>query len=142
MFNSPTKIDDYLGQYTEVIKPGAFKRALQGRTPLMFNHGRHPLIGTMPIGTIEQLREDDRGLFVRARLFDNWLIDPLAQAIREEAVSGMSFRFEVPQGKDQWTTENRIEETRRPRIEAVRARPGRFPGLRGRESGVAYARSS
>jgi HK97 family phage prohead protease len=107
VFNSPTQIDDAPGSYTEVIKPGAFTHTIRnGKPPLMFNHGRHPLIGTMPIGTTEELREDSRGLFVRARLFDNWMVGPLAQAIREEAVSGMSFRFEVPKGKDTWTTEN------------------------------------
>jgi HK97 family phage prohead protease len=69
----------------------------------MFNHGHHPVIGSMPIGSIEELREDTRGLFVRARLFDNWMIEPLTQAIREKAVSGMSFGFEVPEGKETWS---------------------------------------
>jgi HK97 family phage prohead protease len=103
VFNSPADIDDLLGTYTEVIKPGAFKRTLEHRTPpLLFNHGRHPLIGNMPIGAIQDIREDDRGLYFRARMFDNWLIEPLTEAIREQAVKGMSFRFEVPKGAESW----------------------------------------
>lgn len=104
VFNSPTMISDYLGEYEETIAPGAFKRTLQAKTPiLMFEHGKHPLIGSMPIGSISELREDDRGLFVRARLFDNWMINPLRDAINDRAVDGMSFRFSVPEGKETWT---------------------------------------
>src|SRR5262249_47452291 len=107
VFNSPTEIDDMLGSYTEVIKNGAFTKTLRGGyPPLMFNHGRHPLIGPMPIRSFEELREDKRGLYLRARLFDNWLIDPLRDAIREGTVTGASFRFEVPQGGDTWLTLN------------------------------------
>jgi HK97 family phage prohead protease len=104
VFNSPADIDDLLGTYTEVIKPGAFKRTLEHRPspPLLFNHGRHPLIGNMPIGAVEEIREDDRGLYFRARMFDNWLIEPLTEAIRERAVKGMSFRFEVAKGGESW----------------------------------------
>jgi HK97 family phage prohead protease len=104
VFNSPADIEDMLGTYTEVIKPGAFKRTLEHRPspPLLFNHGRHPLIGNMPIGAIQEIREDDRGLYFRARMFDNWLIEPLSEAIREDAVKGMSFRFEVPKGAESW----------------------------------------
>jgi HK97 family phage prohead protease len=100
VFNSVTHIEDQDGIYDEVIRPGAFKRTLDHnpRPPLMFEHGRHPLIGKMPIGAIRQLTEDPRGLFVRARLFDNWMIEPVRDAIREEAIPGMSFRFEIPRG--------------------------------------------
>ena len=39
--------------------------------------------------------EDDRGLAVTARLSENWLIEPVRDAIAAGAVSGMSFRFTV-----------------------------------------------
>jgi HK97 family phage prohead protease len=103
VFNSPAEVEDMLGVYTEVILPGAFAQTLRGGPPpLLFNHGRHPLIGNMPIGSIQEIREDERGLFFSARMFDNWLIEPLTEAIREQAVKGMSFRFEVPKGKESW----------------------------------------
>ncbi len=102
VFNSPTDIRDQDGEYTEIVAPGAFRRTLQRQTPvLMFNHGKHPLIGDMPLGKITDIREDPRGLYVEARLSDNWLVQPVRDAIADGAVSGMSFRFEVV--KDDWS---------------------------------------
>ncbi len=96
MFNSPTRIDSWEGEFDEVIAPGAFKRSLNARTPVIqFDHGQHPLIGSLPIASIQRLREDARGLYVQARVFDNWMTEPVRDAIREQAISGMSFRFQV-----------------------------------------------
>ena len=96
VFNSPTLIDSWEGRFEEVIERGAFAKTIESRTPvLQFDHGTHPLIGSIPLGTIKTLREDSRGLFVRARLSDNWLIEPIRDAIRDGAVNGMSFRFRV-----------------------------------------------
>jgi len=96
VFNSPTQIQDRAGEYTEIVAPGAFKRTLNNSTPvLQFDHGQHPLIGSLPIGQIRKLSEDARGLYVEARIFDNWLTQPLRDAIDAQAVSGMSFRFSV-----------------------------------------------
>lgn len=103
VFNSPTRISDWEGEFDETIAPGAFARSLAQRSPvLMFQHGKHPLIGDMPLGRITDAREDDHGLFISARLSDNWLIQPVRDAIRDGAVEGMSFRFAVPQGGDEW----------------------------------------
>jgi phage head maturation protease len=54
----------------------------------------------MPLGTITKLREDDHGLYVEARLADNWLIQPVRDAIASGAIDGMSFRFQVI--KESW----------------------------------------
>jgi phage head maturation protease len=53
------------------------------------------MVGSIPIGAISKLNEDDRGLFVAARLSDNWLVEPVRDAIANKSVNGMSFRFEV-----------------------------------------------
>jgi HK97 family phage prohead protease len=96
VFNAWTDITDRQGSYRERIAPGAFKRSLGQRTPvLQFDHGSHPLIGSLPLGSIRELREDRNGLFVRARLSDNWLIQPVRDAIHDKAIDGMSFRFRV-----------------------------------------------
>lgn len=96
VFDTPTTIDSWEGNFTEKIRRGAFRKTIRENTPvLQFDHGRHPLIGSIPIGAIEDLREDDEGLFVRARLSDNWLIEPVRQAIAERSIKGMSFRFTV-----------------------------------------------
>ena len=101
VFNSPTLINDWDGEYEETIAPGAFKRTINARKPvLQFDHGQHPVLGSLPIGSIEALAEDTRGLFIRARLLDNWMTEPLRQAINAGAVDGMSFRFQVV--RDAW----------------------------------------
>lgn len=102
IFDSPTRIDSWEGKFDEVIQRGAFKKTLRERTPvLQFDHGQHPLIGSIPLGTIQSAREDTQGLYVKARLTDNWLVQPVRDAIRDGAVNGMSFRFSVV--KDAWT---------------------------------------
>lgn len=107
VFNSPTQIRDWEGDFEEQIAPGAFQRTLGERMPvLMFEHGRHPLIGSMPLGVIERAEEDSKGLFISARLTDNWLIQPVRDAVRDGAVTGMSFRFTVPEGGDKWNPNN------------------------------------
>ena len=94
VWDQPTMIDSWEGRFAERIARGAFKKTITERTPvLQFDHGTHPLIGSIPLGAITTLREDDKGLFVRARLSDNWLIQPVRDAIRDGAVNGMSFRF-------------------------------------------------
>lgn len=96
VFNSPTRIDSWEGTFDEVILPGAFRSALSRQTPvLMFEHGKHPLIGSMPLGVITRAEEDAKGLHIEARLSDNWLIQPVRDAVRDRAVTGMSFRFSV-----------------------------------------------
>ena len=102
VFGSPTEIDSWEGRFTEVIARGAFTKTIQERTPVMqFDHGHHPFIGSIPIAAIQTLREDARGLFVRARLHDNARVEPIRQAIASGAIDGMSFRFSVV--RDDWT---------------------------------------
>lgn len=105
VFNTPTRIDSAReGKFDEVIAPGAFKRTVDRKGAagirLQFDHGQHPLIGSIPIGAIDEVREDSRGLFVRARMHDNWLTQPVRDAIASGSVSGMSFQFRVV--VDEW----------------------------------------
>lgn len=101
VFNSPARIDSWEGLFDEVIAPGAFNRSINARTPvLQYDHGRDPATGTTPIGAIEELREDDNGLYVRAALFDNARVEPIRQAIEGGAIDGMSFRFRVAPNGD------------------------------------------
>ncbi|MGW9371188.1 HK97 family phage prohead protease [Streptomyces xanthophaeus] len=101
VFGQDTEIDSWEGTFTETIRKGAFRKTIRESTPVMqFDHGHHPLIGSIPIGAIEDLREDDEGLYVEARLSENWLIEPVREAIASKTVKGMSFRFEVV--RDEW----------------------------------------
>lgn len=124
VFNSWTDITDHMGSYRERIAPGAFKRSIGQRQPvLQFDHGTHPLIGSLPLGSITTVREDRKGLFVRARLSDNWLIDPVRDAIRDGAIDGMSFRFRVID--DDWSPDN--EERTIREVELLELGPVVFP---------------
>jgi HK97 family phage prohead protease len=105
VFDTPSRIAARDGDFDEVIRPGAFARSLEKRTPvLQFEHGRDPRVGAVPIGAIEDIGEDRQGLHVRARLFDNPVVEPVRQAIAEKAIRGMSFRFAVPDGGDKWSS--------------------------------------
>lgn len=111
VFNVWTDIRDAMGSYREQIAPGAFKRSIGQRTPvLQFEHGQHPLLGSLPLGGISVLREDRNGLFVKAKLSDNWLIEPVRDAIRDGGINGMSFRFRVV--ADKWGKDPEGNETR------------------------------
>ena len=101
VFNSPTRIDSWEGTFDELIAPGAFRKSLRERTPkFQFDHGHHPLIGSVPIGVISDIREDDNGLYVEARLGQHILIDLIREALDTGAIDGMSFRFSVV--RDEW----------------------------------------
>lgn len=96
VFNSVTEIDSWEGAFEEVIAPGAFRKSLRERTPKMqFDHGRHPLLGSVPLGRWDVAEEDAHGLHVVGRLSDNWLVEPFRDAINDGGVEGMSFRFSV-----------------------------------------------
>lgn len=101
VFNSPTRIDSWEGTFDEDISPGAFRKTLTEQKPvLQFDHGHDARTGSVPIGAFQELREDDQGLYTRARLFDNPVVEPIRQAIEGGAVTGMSFRFKVM--RDEW----------------------------------------
>jgi HK97 family phage prohead protease len=101
VFNSPTRIDSWEGTFDEIIAPGAFAKTIKERTPVVqFDHGHHPLVGSIPIGAVEALSEDAHGLHLRSRLHDNWLTQPVRDAIASRAIDGMSFRFSVV--KEMW----------------------------------------
>lgn len=126
VFNEWADIRDWEGPFKERIAPGAFKRSIGQRTPvLQFDHGSHPLIGSLPLGSIGVLREDRNGLFVRARLSDNWLIEPVRDAIRDKAVSGMSIRFRTI--SDHWEVDDEGERRTITEVELLELGPVVFP---------------
>jgi uncharacterized protein len=110
VFGAATHISSWEGDFDEVIDRGAFKKSLRERMPVMqYDHGRHPLIGTIPLGRWDVAEEDDHGLHVVGRLSDNWLIQPVRDAIagpegKGGGITGMSFRFSVV--RDRWTDVN------------------------------------
>jgi HK97 family phage prohead protease len=100
-FDQTTRIDSVEGVFDERIKRGAFTKTIREGTPvLQFDHGRHAQIGSLPIGVIVEAREDERGLFIRARLHKAPIFEPVREGVESGAIRGMSFRFSVI--RDSW----------------------------------------
>ena len=105
VFNRKTIIDSWEGRFWEQIATGAMKKSFRENPPkVQFDHGHHPLIGSIPIGAplegfpreeVDATLAPDGGAHVVARLHDNWLVQPVRDAIASEAINGMSFRFGV-----------------------------------------------
>ena len=77
----------------DVVRAGAFARSLKrgvGAVPLLWQHdaGR-------PVGRIEYLKEDKRGLRVIARLSESAAGREAAALLKDGAVSGLSFGYRV-----------------------------------------------
>jgi HK97 family phage prohead protease len=127
--------DPWDGEYDERFAAGAFTKTLRERTPyMMFNHGRHPLVGSLPIGTYTELAEDRRGLFVRGTLGDNWLVQPVRDAIASGAVSGMSIMFEPM--KDTRDDSGDFPLITRTEVKLLEAGPVVFPAYESTSVGV------
>jgi len=103
LFNTPTVISSWEGRFVEQLAPGSCAQSLRQKTPaLQLEHGRHPLVGGLPIGKITSIAEDvdpvwapSGGVHLIGRLLDSWLISPVREAISVGAIDSMSFRFEV-----------------------------------------------
>ncbi|HEY0113536.1 MAG TPA: HK97 family phage prohead protease [Allosphingosinicella sp.] len=81
----------------DVVRSGAFARTLArgaGSVPLLWQHdaGR-------PVGWIEYLKEDKRGLRVIARLSGGAAGREAAALLKEDAVAGLSFGYRVREAR-------------------------------------------
>ena len=99
-FNDWTEIDSlWEGNFMESIAPGAFKKTFRESAQsirALFQHGRDPVIGNKPLGSIDTLEEDDIGAHYVVPLFDTSYNADLIPALRA-GVYGASFRFSVIQ---------------------------------------------
>jgi len=80
----------------DVVRRGAFARTLgRGeRVPLLWQHD-----AARPVGRIEYLKEDKRGLRVIARLSEGAAGREAAALLRDGAVRGLSFGYRVRDAK-------------------------------------------
>lgn len=109
VFNRETIIDSWEGRFREKLSPGSMKKSFRETKPkIQYDHGRHPLIGSIPIAhpvdgypreESDPVLAPDGGAHIVARLADNWLVEPLRDAIAAGSVDGMSFRFAVMEEK-------------------------------------------
>lgn len=103
VFNSEAN----LGDFTEVIKHGAFAKSLATGSNIraLSNHDANALVGTTRGGTLE-LREDAKGLAFKLALPDTSHGRDLAILVERGDVSGCSFGFRVAPGGDRWEQRN------------------------------------
>lgn len=97
VFNYP--IPGWQGQ-TTFIKPGAFKRTIskdRDAMQVMFNHGKDPRYGELPIGTISKLEENSTGLYAEVELHDGPDNENIRSALAAGALRAMSIQFETEQ---------------------------------------------
>jgi HK97 family phage prohead protease len=77
----------------DVVRAGAFRRSLErgaGSVPLLWQHDPK-----RPVGRIEYLREDRRGLRVIARLSGGAAGREAAALLRDGGLTGLSFGYRV-----------------------------------------------
>ena len=100
VFNSPSQPLPFI----ETIKPGAFKRSLQGRHRMMllWNHNASEPLASTRNGSLKMV-EDDYGLRVTARLANTQTGRDVAELIRSGTIDAMSFGFAVK--RDSWSAD-------------------------------------
>jgi phage head maturation protease len=112
VFNSETIIDSWEGRFKEQFLSGSMKKSFRAQTPLIqFDHGRHPMIGSLPVAAfragypIEETdpeRAPDGGAHVVADLHQSPIFEPVREVISTGTVNGMSIRFAPVREKWYW----------------------------------------
>lgn len=90
----------------DVIMPGAFQKSLSERYPagkikLLRDHDQ-------PIGVPLEMYEDDRGLYVKARVSETPLGDETLQLARDGVINAFSIGFSIPRGKSDYSEDMEI----------------------------------
>ncbi|MHC1710591.1 MAG: HK97 family phage prohead protease [Solidesulfovibrio sp.] len=94
-------VEARISDFTEIIRPGAFKSSLAGDVLALVDHAPAKVLGRTRSGTL-RLAEDTRGLHFELALPDTSAgHDVLALAERGD-LGGMSFGFSVPDNGQRW----------------------------------------
>jgi HK97 family phage prohead protease len=95
---------DISGQFLEVVKPGAFSRAIREKQDCrcLFNHNPDHILGRVANNTLS-LSEDATGLKYRCNVALTRSGDDCLENLRVQNISGSSFGFVVPAGGDSWS---------------------------------------
>jgi len=100
VFDSPSQD---LGGFTEIVRPGAFKRTLTSeRDPLaLVQHMPQLVLGRCSAGTL-RLIEDGKGLAFEIDMPNTTAARDLLVSVERGDVRGASFAFSTPKGGDRW----------------------------------------
>lgn len=103
-YASVFNLEARLPGFREVIRPGAFTRALREKQDCvcLFNHSENYVLGRTSSGTL-RLKQDDRGLWYECDLPDTQYARDLHVSIKRQDISGCSFAFTIPDGGQSWS---------------------------------------
>ena len=102
VFNERTTIKTAVGEFEEVIKPGAFDRALKDSDPrYLLNHDRNLLMGRVSSGTLS-LEATDRGLRYQNTPPETSYAQDAIEVINRGDMRESSFGFDVAKDGDNW----------------------------------------
>lgn len=107
VFNSRTAIGNPRSWgFYESVAPGAFTKTIaEGDQRFLIDHRSEMVVSRVSAGTLH-LSQDAHGLPVDSALDDELsYVRDLRANLRNRNVTGMSFGFTVPEGKDEWRTE-------------------------------------
>lgn len=98
-FNDPTRI----GDFTEVIAPGAFARSLRENADIiaLVDHDATKVLGRTKTRTL-RLFEDDKGLRFELDLPDTSTARDVLALVERGDIAGMSFGFTVSERGQRW----------------------------------------
>lgn len=99
VFDQWTEIDSWWeGNFLERVRGDALDDTLKGRgsrAKVLFNHGMDFQIGDKPLGKPQRQEPMDYGMWAETPLSDTSYNHDLAALIRDGAIDGQSFRFNV-----------------------------------------------
>lgn len=145
-FGEWAKVDSRIeGQFMERMAPGAFKNTInqnRSRMRVIYDHGQDPRFGRHPLGPIQRLEEDERGVLFEVPLLDTSNNRDLLPGLRA-GVYGSSYKFRavkmdrpVRPGGATDTNPDRWEERTIREVEMVEFGPTPFPVYAGSTAGV------
>ena len=99
-WNEWTRIDSKSeGTFMERFAPGAFDASIRediARIRVLFMHGKDPVVGLRPLGSLEELRDDGTGLFYRVLMLDTSYVRELLPGLRSGLYgASVSFRTRI-----------------------------------------------
>ena len=89
--------------YTEVIRRGAFDRTDFSKCVLRYNHEESVMALARVKNESLQLKVDNRGLFIRARIINSQIGRDLYRGVQEGLFDKMSYAYLVADGGDTYT---------------------------------------
>jgi HK97 family phage prohead protease len=101
VWDSPAQITEGGRSFTEVIKRGAFRSAVESKADIIatFNHDPSRLLGRTSAGTL-RLHEDERGLAFEVDLPEH--ASDVREMVQRGDLKGASFTFTPKRGGETW----------------------------------------